>query len=287
MDLKHAQDAKMQKSKSARGKGYTYGSSCINDIVINKKEAKIKLDSGPFCTCVGKNQVNRVYTNWQEKLMPIEGIKFSSASQDIKYLGIPEAVIIFPHPAGSNRLKAELVVMDTCTSKSSILASEYLNTYGIDIINNKDIYFTIGENKRQKFAFPLERREIIVIRQVKNINKEKFVTDQLIEAQISLELTLKMKEELIEIVFQYREVFASDNRTLGSIKSHEVEIMLNVESPYPPLLRRPAYQASPRAREVLEDYIDELMKLKVLRKVGHNEEVEVTTPVIITWHDDE
>ncbi|MBW0533025.1 hypothetical protein O181_072740 [Austropuccinia psidii MF-1] len=28
------------------------------------------------------------------------------------------------------------------------------------------------------------------------------------------------------------------------------------------------------------------MKLGVLRKVGHNEEVEFTTPVIITWHND-
>ncbi|MBW0498683.1 hypothetical protein O181_038398 [Austropuccinia psidii MF-1] len=62
--------------------------------------------------------------------------------------------------------------------------------------------------------------------------------------------------------------------------------MLNVERPYPPLLRRPAYPASPRAREALETHIDELMKLGVLRNVEHNEEVEVTTPVIITWHND-
>ncbi|MBW0574073.1 hypothetical protein O181_113788 [Austropuccinia psidii MF-1] len=62
--------------------------------------------------------------------------------------------------------------------------------------------------------------------------------------------------------------------------------MLNVERPYPPLLRRPAYPASPRAREALENHINELMKLGVLRKVGHNEEVEVTTPVIITWNND-
>ncbi|MBW0559877.1 hypothetical protein O181_099592 [Austropuccinia psidii MF-1] len=62
--------------------------------------------------------------------------------------------------------------------------------------------------------------------------------------------------------------------------------MLNVERPYPPLLRRPAYPASPRAREALESHINELMKLGVLRKAGHNEEVEVTTPVIITWHND-
>ncbi|MBW0573126.1 hypothetical protein O181_112841 [Austropuccinia psidii MF-1] len=62
--------------------------------------------------------------------------------------------------------------------------------------------------------------------------------------------------------------------------------MLNVERPYPPLLRRPPYPASPRAREALETHIDELMKLGVLRKLGHNEEVEVTTPVIITWHNE-
>ncbi|MBW0542291.1 hypothetical protein O181_082006 [Austropuccinia psidii MF-1] len=87
-----------------------------------------------------------------------------------------------------------------------------------------------------------------------------------------------MKGELIEILFQYREVFAYDNEPLGGIKGHEVDIMLNVEMPYPPLLRRPAYPASPRARKALEGHINELMKLGVLRKVGNNKEVKVTRP---------
>ncbi|MBW0546699.1 hypothetical protein O181_086414 [Austropuccinia psidii MF-1] len=87
--------------------------------------------------------------------------------------------------------------------------------------------------------------------------------------------------ELMEILFQYREAFGSDNEPLGAIKGHEVDIMLNVEIPYRPLLRRPAYPASPRAREALESHINELMKQGVLRKVGHNEELEVTTSVII------
>ncbi|MBW0512426.1 hypothetical protein O181_052141 [Austropuccinia psidii MF-1] len=95
-----------------------------------------------------------------------------------------------------------------------------------------------------------------------------------------------MKKELIEILFQYKEAFASDNEPLGAIKGHEVDILLNLERPYPPLLRIPSYPASPRARESLESHIDELVKLGVLRKVGHNEEVEVTMPVIITWHND-
>ncbi|MBW0525332.1 hypothetical protein O181_065047 [Austropuccinia psidii MF-1] len=96
----------------------------------------------------------------------------------------------------------------------------------------------------------------------------------------------KIKEEFIEILFQYQEAFASDNEPLGAIKGHQVEIMINVERPYPPLLKRPAYPANPRDRKALESHINELMKLGVLRKVGHNEELEVTMPVIITWNND-
>ncbi|MBW0547030.1 hypothetical protein O181_086745 [Austropuccinia psidii MF-1] len=194
--------------------------------------------------------------------------------------------MIFPHPPGSIRLKVEFVVMNNCTSQHFILGNNYINIYGIDIHNNKDRSFTIAENKRQKFSFPPEKREITVIRQVKNVNRGKFVSDQLIEAQISTELTLEMKEKLIEILFQYREAFACYNEPLGAIKDHEVEIMLNVERPYTPLLRIPAYPASPRAREELESHINELVKLGVLGNFGHNEEVEVKIPVIIPWHND-
>ncbi|MBW0500507.1 hypothetical protein O181_040222 [Austropuccinia psidii MF-1] len=284
MDLIHVQDAKMQKTKPARGKGYTDGSSCITNIVINNKEAKIHLDSGALCACVGKDYLEKIYTNFQDKLKPIEGIKFSSSSQNMHSLVTFEAAMILHHPAGSIILKVEFVVMNNCTPQHFILGNDYLNIYGIDINNNKDRYCTIGENKRQKFAFPLEKREITVIRQVKTVNKETFVSDQLIKAQISPEITPEMKDELMKSLLQYREAFASDNEPLGAIKRHEVDIMLNVERPYSPLLRRPAYPASPRAIKALESHINELMKLGVLRKVGHNEELEVTTPVITTWH---
>ncbi|MBW0523763.1 hypothetical protein O181_063478 [Austropuccinia psidii MF-1] len=255
MDLIHVQDAKMQKTKPARGKGYTAGASCITNIVINNRGSKLNFDSGAFCTYVGKDYLDRIATNWKEILIPIEGIKFSSDSQDMDPLAIFEAEIIFPHPAGSIRSKVEFVVMNNCTSQHFILGNYYLNIYGIDINNHKDRYFTIGENKRQNLCLPLEKTKITVIRQVKNVNKETFVSDKLIEAQISTELTLEMKEELIKLLFQYREAFASDNEPLESIKGHEVE------RSYPPLLRRPAYPASPRAREALEIPINELMKL--------------------------
>ncbi|MBW0537661.1 hypothetical protein O181_077376 [Austropuccinia psidii MF-1] len=175
MDLIHVQDAKMQKTKTARGKGYTAGSSCITNIVTNNKEAKIHLDSGSFCTCVGKDYLDKVYTNWQDKSMPIEGIKLSSAGQNMNPLGMFEEAMIFPPPAGSIRLKVEFFVMKNCTSQHFILGNDYLNIHGIDINNHKDRYFTIGENERQKFAFPPEKREITVIRQIRNVYNKKFV----------------------------------------------------------------------------------------------------------------
>ncbi|MBW0586791.1 hypothetical protein O181_126506 [Austropuccinia psidii MF-1] len=88
MDLIPVQDAKIQKIKPARGKGYTAGASFITNIVINNREAKLHLDSGAFCTHVGKQFLESIYNNWKDSLSPIEGIKFSSAIQDMHPLGI-------------------------------------------------------------------------------------------------------------------------------------------------------------------------------------------------------
>ncbi|MBW0560866.1 hypothetical protein O181_100581 [Austropuccinia psidii MF-1] len=95
-----------------------------------------------------------------------------------------------------------------------------------------------------------------------------------------------MRHQLIDVLYTYNHAFASDNEPWGTIKGNEVDITLNIDRPYPPVLRRPAYPASPRAREALEKHIQELIQLGVQRKVGNNEEVGVTTLVIIPWHND-
>ncbi|MBW0565933.1 hypothetical protein O181_105648 [Austropuccinia psidii MF-1] len=120
-----------------------------------------------------------------------------------------------------------------------------------------------------------------MISSVKDTYKNEFVDNQLFEAQINPSLSPKMRHNLIDLLYAYKNAFASDNEPLGTIKRHEVDITLNIDAPYPPVLITPAYPASPRARESLEKHIQELIQLSVLRKVGHNEEVEVTTPAII------
>ncbi|MBW0522496.1 hypothetical protein O181_062211 [Austropuccinia psidii MF-1] len=90
-----------------------------------------------------------------------------------------------------------------------------------------------------------------------------------------------MRHDLGDVLYTYKNAFASDNEPLGAIKGHEVDITLNIDRAYPPVHRRPAHPASPRARKSLEKHIQELIQLGVLRNVGHNEEFEVTKPVII------
>ncbi|MBW0527967.1 hypothetical protein O181_067682 [Austropuccinia psidii MF-1] len=105
----------------------------------------------------------------------------------------------------------------------------------------------------------------------KNTYKEEFVPNQLVETKINPSMSKEMRHELIDVLYTYNNAFASDNEPLGTIKGHEADITLNIDRPYPPVLRRPAYPASPRAREALEKYIQDLIQLGVLRKVGHNE----------------
>ncbi|MBW0539079.1 hypothetical protein O181_078794 [Austropuccinia psidii MF-1] len=284
-NLTNVQDAKLYRTKPSKGMVYTVGKSSLSIVMVDNKEAKVNLDTGAYCTCVSKISFKTMVPDWQEKLMPIQGVKFSSASESMKPLGIIDLTLIFPHPSQCVRIKVEFVVMDNCTSNHFILGNDYLSIYGIDISNQKDRYFTIGDNKRQKFGFLNNKKQITVIKnEEKSPEKDLFISEQLKEAEFNQGLREKEKEKLIELLFKYKNAFATDKEPLGAIIGHEVDIILNVENPYPPLLRRPAYPASPRAREALEVHIKELMDLGVLRKVGHNEQVEVTTPVIITWN---
>ncbi|MBW0504681.1 hypothetical protein O181_044396 [Austropuccinia psidii MF-1] len=82
-----------------------------------------------------------------------------------------------------------------------------------------------------------------------------------------------------------RPAFSIGEETLGKIKGHDIELYLNVERPYPPMPRRPLYPAILETRKEIEKHINELLDMDVIRNFGHNEIVEITTPVLITWHD--
>ncbi|MBW0469950.1 hypothetical protein O181_009665 [Austropuccinia psidii MF-1] len=175
----------MCKTKPARGKGYTCGASCITSILINDTEAKVNLDTRAFCTCVGKDYLQAMLPGWKDHLLKIVGVDFRSTSDNMYPWGILDTNIVFPHPAGSVRMKTEIVVMDTCTSQHIILGNDYLNNYGIDINNHIDRYFTIEENKRQKFSFSNIPKQTSMVSFLEDTYKDELVDNELVEAQIN------------------------------------------------------------------------------------------------------
>ncbi|MBW0526149.1 hypothetical protein O181_065864 [Austropuccinia psidii MF-1] len=221
LDLSKIQDAQLMKTKPNRGKGYTAGNSCITEVVIENKPTKLLLDPGAFCSCVVKSFLKPCEPNFEDQLLPIHGIKFNSASSPMKELGIFETTVIFPHINGNLRITVEFVVMENCSSTHFILGTDYLTI------------------KVAPVTLELER----------------YKSEQLSEAEISLHLTDKQENELSALLYDHKEAFESDKEPLGEIIGHEVYIIPNIERPYPPLLRRPAYPASPKSREALEIHI--------------------------------
>ncbi|MBW0517072.1 hypothetical protein O181_056787 [Austropuccinia psidii MF-1] len=95
-----------------------------------------------------------------------------------------------------------------------------------------------------------------------------------------------MRKEFINLLSTYKNAFSSDNESLGAIRQPEAYINLNIDIPYPQVLRRPAYPEISREREAFERHIKELIQHGLLQKVSPHKEVEVMTPVLIARHKD-
>ncbi|MBW0555072.1 hypothetical protein O181_094787 [Austropuccinia psidii MF-1] len=79
--------------------------------------------------------------------------------------------------------------------------------------------------------------------------------------------------------------FSIGEEPSGKIRGHDIGLYLDVERPYLPMLRRPPYPASRETRKEIEKDINELLDMDVIRKIGDNEIVEITSPFLITCND--
>ncbi|MBW0460436.1 hypothetical protein O181_000151 [Austropuccinia psidii MF-1] len=105
------------------------------------------------------------------------------------------------------------------------------------------------------------------------------------EGQFSTNLTSKQKVNLLKIPRKHKPEFAIGEEPSGKIRGHDIELYLDVERPYPPMQKRPPYPEGLETRKKIEKNMNELLEMDVIRKIGHNETVEITTPVLITLHD--
>ncbi|MBW0505783.1 hypothetical protein O181_045498 [Austropuccinia psidii MF-1] len=147
----------------------------------------------------------------------------------------------------------------------------------IYIYNSKKACITIGTSKEKKF--------LIDIYQISAQDPLEELLNKFRKGKFSTTLTSKKKLSLLKVLRKNRPAFSIGEEPLGKIRGDDIELYLDVERPYPPMLRRPPYQASLETRKGIEKHINELLDMDVIRKIGHNEIVEIATPVLITWHD--
>ncbi|MBW0471814.1 hypothetical protein O181_011529 [Austropuccinia psidii MF-1] len=73
------------------------------------------------------------------------------------------------------------------------------------------------------------------------------------ETQSSANLTSKQNLSLLKILKQDTPEFPIGEEPLGKTKSYDIELYLNVERPYPPMLRRRAHATSLETRKEIEN----------------------------------
>ncbi|MBW0498102.1 hypothetical protein O181_037817 [Austropuccinia psidii MF-1] len=194
----------------------------------------------------------------------------------MKYIGTIIKEIIIPHRKGSMRLNPDFVVFDDAHIQGILLGTYYQRMYGIDIYNSKNRNITIGTNKEKKYS--LDIYQISTHDPLEELNEFR-------KGQFSTTLTSKQKLSLLKILRKNRPAFSIVEEPLGKIRGNDIELYLDLERPYPPMPIRPPYPSSMETIKETEKNINELLEIDVIRKIGHNEIVEITTPVLITWHD--
>ncbi|MBW0561636.1 hypothetical protein O181_101351 [Austropuccinia psidii MF-1] len=124
-----------------------------------------------------------------------------------------------PHRKGNIRLNPQFVVLEDAHIQGFLLGTDYQRIYGIDIYNSKNRNITIGTSKEKQFLLNIYQ--------------------------------ISTHEPLEELLNEFREGQFSTSLTkpLGKIRGHDIELYLDVERPYPPILRRPPYPASLETRK--------------------------------------
>ncbi|MBW0502805.1 hypothetical protein O181_042520 [Austropuccinia psidii MF-1] len=246
-------------------------------VCIDNTQHPLIIESGAHCSIVARNYLENHFPNWEKQLFPTKEQNLKSASGKMTSIGTIIKEIIIPHRKGNIRLNPEFVVLDDAHIQGLLLGTDYQMMYGIDIYNSKNRQIIIGTNKEKQFSLD--------IYQISAQDPLEELLNEFREGQFSTTLTSKQKLSLLKILRKNRPEFAIGEEPLGKVRGHDIQLYLDVEGPYPPMLTRPQYPESLETRNKIEKPINELLHLDVIRKIGHNEIMEITTPVLITWHD--
>ncbi|MBW0468438.1 hypothetical protein O181_008153 [Austropuccinia psidii MF-1] len=246
-------------------------------VCIDNAQTPLIIDSGAHLSIVAINYLENHFPNWEKQLLQTKAKNCKSAAGKMTSIGTIIKEIIIPHRKGNIRLNPEFVVLDDSQIQGFLLGTDYQRMYGIDIYNSKNRNITIGTNKEKKFSLD--------IYQISAQDPLEELLNEFREGQFSTTLTSKQKLSLLKMLRKNKTKFAIGEEPLGKIRGHDIELYLDVGRHYPPMVRRPPCTESVETRKEIEKHINELLEMDLIRKIGHNEIVEINTPVLITWHD--
>ncbi|MBW0531870.1 hypothetical protein O181_071585 [Austropuccinia psidii MF-1] len=146
------------------------------------------------------------------------------------------------------RLNPESVVLDYAHIQGFLLETDYQRIYGIDIYNSKNRHITIGTSKEKQFSLDIYK--------LSAQDSLEELLNEFREGQFSTALSSKQKLNLLKMLRKNRAAFAIGEEPLGKIRGHDIELYLDVERPYPPMLRRTPYLAILETRKEIEKHIN-------------------------------
>ncbi|MBW0509917.1 hypothetical protein O181_049632 [Austropuccinia psidii MF-1] len=274
---KHTQDAQTFLVTPTKGMAYMHGTATKMTVCIENAQHPLMIDSGAHCSIVARNYLGNHFPNWQNQNLPTKAKNLKGASGKMTSMRTIIKEIIIPHNKGDIRRNTEFVVLYDAHIQEFLLGTDYQRMYDHNIYNSKNRHITIGTNKETKF--------LLDIYQVSAQDPRKELLNELREGQFTTALISKKKPSFLKMLRKNRPAFAIGEEPLGKIKGHDIELYLDLERPYPPMLRRTPYPESMESRKKLKKNINAPLDMDVIRTIGHNEIVEIITPVPITWHD--
>ncbi|MBW0561316.1 hypothetical protein O181_101031 [Austropuccinia psidii MF-1] len=213
-------------------------------VCIDNSQHPLIINSGPHFSIVARNYLDNHFPNWENQLLPTKEKNFKSASGKMTSIWTIIKEIIILHSKGRIRLNPEFIVLDDAQIQGFLLGTDYQRMYGIDIYNGKNRNIAIGTNKEKKISLD--------IYQISAQDPLAELMNGFREGQFSTTLTSKQKVILLKMLRKNRPPFAIGEEPLGKIKGHDIELYLDVERPYPPMLRRPPHLASLETRKQIK-----------------------------------
>ncbi|MBW0469554.1 hypothetical protein O181_009269 [Austropuccinia psidii MF-1] len=250
---------------------YIRGTATKMTVFIDNAQHLLIINSGAHFLIVDRNYMAHHFPNWEKQVLPTKGNNFRSASGKRTSMEKIIKEIIIPHRKGNIRLHPEFVVLEDAHIQGLLHGKDYQRIYGIDIYNIENRHITIGTNKKKNFSLD--------IYQISAHGPLVELLNEFRGGQFSTTLTSKLKLSLMKMLRKNKPAFSIGQEPLGKIRGHDME------RSYPPMLRRHPYSEILEDRKEIEKHINELLDMDVIRKIGYNEIVDVTTPVLITWHD--